>query len=430
EEQLIYTLTINQSTREIKDIVTAQTVKTEAKVESILKDVNKGNTVLFVEGHPECFLLETANIQGRSIGKPENEITLVGPKESFIEKALTNISLIRKKIRNENLIVENMQVSKRSTDEVYILYLNHLVNKDLLKKVKKRLQAIDTDAIQNSSKLQQYIEDRPKSFFPTILYTERPDRAASLLMDGYIVVVMDNSPACLVMPATFWLFFHNPEEHYLRFVYGNFTRFLRMMALFTTIFTSAIYVAITNYHVEMIPPDLLMAISATREKVPFPVIIEIFIMEVAFELIREAGLRVPSPIGPTIGIVGALILGQAAVEANLISPIVIIIVALGGLSSFAINDINLNYTIRLIKFLFISAAGFLGVYTLTAIFIMGIFYLVTIKSFGVPYLAPMTPKFISSKDTIVRKVITSTYWRPGYLKTKDLIKHQEQGTEK
>lgn len=172
----------------------------------------------------------------------------------------------------------------------------------------------------------------------------------------------------------------------------------------------------------MIPPDLLLAIAATREKVPFPAIIEIIMMEIAFELIREAGLRVPNPIGPTIGIVGALILGQAAVQANIVSPIVVIVVALGGLSSFAIGDISMNFAIRISKFLLIISAGFLGIFGMTAFFSLGLIYLVSIKSFGIPYLSPLTPKYISSDDTIFRRVLQNEVFRPGYVKPKELEK--------
>src|SRR5213079_609143 len=235
----------------------------------------------------------------------------------------------------------------------------------------------------------QYLEERPRSLFPTILYTERPDRAASFIEEGHIVLLMTNSPSCLILPATFWAILHSPEDHYLRTPYGNFIRVLRFFALFVAMFASSFYIAITNFHVGMIPPDLLMAVAGTRERVPFPSIIEILMMEMAFELIREAGLRVPSPIGPTIGIVGALILGQAAVQANIISPIVIIVIALSGLSSFIISDVSMNFAIRMSRFLFIFAAGFLGVYGAVALFVTSLFYIVSLKSFGTPYFAPM-----------------------------------------
>ena len=261
--------------------------------------------------------------------------------------------------------------------------------------------------------------------FPTLLYTERPDRAVSFIEEGHIALLMENSPASLVLPTTFWALFHSPEDHYLRTPYGNFIRLLRIIALLIALFTSSLYIAITNFHVGMIPPDLLMAIAGSRERVPFPSVIEVLSMEIAFELIREAGLRVPSPIGPTIGIVGALILGQAAVQANIISPIVIIVIALSGLSSFIVSDVSMNFAIRMTRFLFIFSAAFIGIYGVTALFIAGLFYLVSLKSFGTPYFAPMTPHSYSSKDFIFRHVPSKEIFRPGYLKTKDMPKQRK-----
>ncbi|HAQ08084.1 MAG TPA: spore germination protein [Bacillus bacterium] len=425
EENILKPLTENTSkTKQIKDIVSIQTVHEVYIFKDAVQNINKGNALLILEGDSVAYAMDCPNFQSRPIEKPESEILIRGPKEAFNEKAVVNISLLRKKIKNENLIVESVEVASRSHNEVYVLYIKSLANEKLVSNIKKRLGAIEVNAIQNLSLLEEYIEERSYSLFPSILSSERPDRAASFLEDGYIVLLMENSPDCLILPATFWSFFHSPEDHYLRFFYGNFTRALRMFALFITLFTSAIYIAITAYHAEMVPADLLLAIASTREKVPFPAVIEILIMEFAFELIREAGLRVPSPIGPTIGIVGALILGQAAVEANIISPIVIIVVALSGLSSFAVSDISLNFAVRLIRFFFILSAAMMGIYGMTAFFVAGLFYMVSLKSFGVPYLAPMSPDFKSSNDTIFRRLTKNEKFRPGFLKPADLQKKE------
>jgi spore germination protein KA len=420
EENILKPLTENtSSSKKVKDVVSIQMVHEIDIFKDAVKDVNKGNALLILDGEAKGYILDCPEFQSRAIDKPESEILIKGPKEAFNEKVVANISLLRKKIRNENLIVEVIEVSQRSHNDVYILYIRGLANEKLVDNIKERLGSLEVNAVQNLSLLEEYIEERNYSLFPSVLTTERPDRAASFLEDGYIALLMDNSPDSMVLPATFWSFFHSPEDHYLRIHYGNFTRALRMVALFITLFTSAIYVGITTFHAEMIPPDLLLAIASSREKVPFPAVIEILIMEAAFELIREAGLRVPSPIGPTIGIVGALILGQAAVEANIISPIVIIVVALGGLSSFAVADLSLNFAVRLIRFAFILSAALFGIYGMTAFFAAGIFYLVSLKSFGVPYLAPLSPTYQSSKDTIFRRLVKNEKFRPGFLKTAD-----------
>ncbi|MEH7414972.1 spore germination protein [Neobacillus drentensis] len=418
-------LNSDQTSREIQDITSYPILKTATNVGEITEFITGGITALFIEGDKQCYLFETTKTRGRGIEKSDNEVIVKGAKEAFNEKVIDNISLIRKKIKNENLIVESQVVSKRSRNDVFLVYHKDLANEELLKDIKEKLKALDTDKILDLSILEQYLEERPRSLFPTILYTERPDRAASFIEEGHIILLMSNSPSCLVLPATFWAMIHSPEDHYLRTPYGNFIRILRFMAMFVAAFSSAFYIAITNYHVGMIPPDLLMAIAGTRERVPFPSIIEILMMEIAFELIREAGLRVPSPIGPTIGIVGALILGQAAVQANVISPIVIIVIALSGLSSFIISDTSLNFAIRISRFLFIFTAGAMGIYGATSFFIVGLFYLVSLKSFGIPYFAPMTPRNVSSKDLIIRHVPFKERLRPGYLKPKDMIRQRK-----
>ncbi|WP_370452565.1 spore germination protein [Lysinibacillus sp. SGAir0095] len=422
DESIIQPLLTSQSSKGVDNIITAETISTVKVIEDTVKGINGGNTVLFVDGEECAYIISTSKFEGRSVEKAGNEVVIKGSKDAFNEMATSNISLLRKRIKNESLIVESTIVSKRSNNEVYLLYVKDLANEDIINDVRQRISSIDVDAIQNAAVLEQYIEERQKSILPTVLYTERPDRTASFLENGFIVLIMDNSPEALIVPATFWSFFHNAEDHYLRFIFGNFIRALRLLALFITLFISAIYISITNYHVEMVPADLLLAISATREIVPFPAIVEILLMEIAFELIREAGLRVPSPIGPTIGIVGALILGQAAVQANIVSPLVVIIVALGGLSSFAIGDISMNFSMRLLRFLFIFSAALFGFYGMTALFTIGIVYMVSMKSFGVPYLAPMTPTYISSKDTVFRRMLKNEIFRPGYLKPKDIEK--------
>jgi spore germination protein KA len=418
-------LKANITDTKIDEIISTQNVTSLSNMKDAVTNINTGNAVIFTDNDVKAYSFECANFQGRSVEKAENEVLIKGPKEAFTEKLIVNLSLMRKRIKNESLVAESVTISKRSKNEAFMLYIRNVADDQLVGNIRKRLQSLDVDAIQSLSLLEQYIEERSLSLFPSILYTERPDRAASFVEDGHIVLLMDNSPDALILPATFWSFFHTPEEHYLRFIFGNFVRLIRAIAMFITIFISAIYVAVTSFHAEMIPPDLLLAIAGSREKVPFPVFFEILLMEAAFELIREAGLRVPNPMGPTIGIVGALILGQAAVEANIISPIVIIVVALSGLTIFTISDISLNFALRIIRFFFILAAGLFGIVGMTSLFVVGIFYLVSLKSFGVPYLAPMTPNYVSSGDTIFRRVIKNEKFRPGYLKPTDLKKKSD-----
>nr|WP_207952336.1 spore germination protein [Paenibacillus turpanensis] len=388
-------------------LLTAASVHRITDSEQAVDQIIKGNTLLLIEGTPEALYIETTGFEHRAVEKPINENVLKGPQEGFIESGTVNRSLIRKQLRDASLVTEYVNIGDRSMTQVSVLYIKDLADDKIVEKVKGRIRQIQADSIQSLSILEQHIEDRPYSLIPTVLWTERPDRAASFLLEGHVVLIMDSSPACLVAPVTFWSFFHTAEDMYERWAFGNFIRFIRLVAFFVAMLTPSIYVAVTNYHIEMLPTDLLLAIAATREKVPFPAIIEVFFMELSFELLREAGVRVPTPIGPTIGIVGALILGQAAVDANIISPILVIVVALTGLSSFAIPNISFSFLIRITRFIFLGFAALMGFFGITLFLTAAIAYMSTIKSFGVPFLSPLAPHERSSKDLIARPQV----WR-------------------
>ncbi|WP_232824090.1 MULTISPECIES: spore germination protein [Paraliobacillus] len=394
--------------------------------EQATDDINNGKIVLLMEGDSIGYSMEVSDFKHRAISQPANESVIRGPKEAFTESLFVNISLVRKQIRDKQLITEQSSVGTRSKQSVVLVYVSDIVNDEILKNVRERIESIEVDTVRNVELLEQYIEERPYSIFPSILYTERPDNAGAYLEDGHIILLMDNSAACLILPVTFWDLFHSPEDRYSRFIFGNFTRAIRFFSFYITTMISAAYVSLANFHSEMIPPDLLFAITAAREYVPFPLIVEILLMEFAFELIREAGIRIPNPLGPTIGIVGALILGQAAVEANIISPIIVIVAALSGLTSFVIADTSLNYTVRISRFIFILSAAFLGMLSLVGVFLLWFMYAASLKSFGVPFFAPLAPYYKSSGDTMFRKALRAEIWRPSHIKPKDLHKKQRK----
>ncbi|MBU7592569.1 spore germination protein [Metabacillus halosaccharovorans] len=400
---------------QIPSILYSEEVRNIDSLSDGVMAINNGSALVIEDEQNIVFAVDIAKFEARSIGTPQNENTVKGPKEGFTESLNMNVSLIRKKLRSEHLIAEKIPINRIGTEYATMLYLNNIANDEIIKTIRNQISHIDIDYVLNIEKLEQLLEERPYSLFPSILYTERPDRAVSYLEEGHVVILNGSSSACLITPATFWSFFHTGEDHYLRFLYGNFSRLVRIFGLFITLFTSALYVGITNFHHEMLPPDLLLAIASTREKVPFPVVVEVVLMEFSFELIREAGLRIPSPLGPTIGIVGALILGQAAVQANIVSPIVVIVVALSGLASFTISDISMNFSLRLLRFLFILSSGILGIYGVGVTFLAFICYLTSLKSFGVPFLAPLTPYYPSSKDTLFRRIYEREELRPDFM---------------
>ncbi|WP_409250811.1 spore germination protein [Bacillus sp. SCS-153A] len=416
---------IEKGDSDVLNTVTLDSIEEVHTFDEAASRISEGKAILYIDGVKGCYSIDVTKFEHRSIEKAENENVVKGPKDAFTESMPFNLSLLRKRIQDKDLIAESIKVGERSKLVVNVMYIKNIANEEIIENVRERLEKIEVDSVQNLELLEQYIEERPYSMVPSLLYTERPDKAAAFLRDGYIILLMDNSSACLILPVTFWSFFHTTEDRYLRLIFGNFSRIIRMVAIFITLFTSAIYIAITNFHSEMIPMDLLLAISSAREKVPFPAVVEVVIMEFAFELIREAGLRIPSPLGPTIGIVGAIIIGQAAVQANVISPIIIIVVSLSGLSSFTVSDVSFNYTVRLSRFIFITAASLYGIYSLTGAFILWVVYLVSLTSFGVSFLSPVSPNTVSSNDTFLRRALIKEEFRPGYLRLRDLRKKKK-----
>jgi len=362
-------------------------VKKNNVFSEIISGINMGNTALFVDTLNIAFNIDLKGFEHRTISKPENEVVIRGSQEAFVEVIRTNTSLLRRIINSQDLIIEETSVGKITKTKIAICYMKNIAHNDLVAEVKYRINNLNIDYIVSSGQLEKLIQDNPYSLFPQILLTERPDRAANNLLEGRVVVLVNGAPFALIMPSVLVDFLTSPEDVNLKFQYSNLLRFIRIVALAITMLLPGFYVAITSFHNELIPTELLFAMAAARENVPFPIIVELIIMEFSFELIREAGLRVPNPIGPTIGIVGALILGEAAVSANVVSPILIIIVAITAICSFAIPDYSLGFSLRLYRFLYIILgfiAGFLGI--ALGIF-LHIIILTGLKSFGVSYLA-------------------------------------------
>lgn len=383
----------------LNNLMPQNNVKKVNRFSDIISDVNSGNCALLIDTLNIAFSIEVKGFKARSISTPNNEIVVRGSQEAFVEVIRTNTSMLRRIINNENLIIENSSVGSISKTKVAICYMKNIASDDLVSEVKYRINNLDIDYLVSSGQLEQLIQDNGSVVFPEMIATERPDKASNHLLEGRVVVIVNGSPYVLIMPGVLVDFMSSPEDLNLRFQYANLLRIVRYIAAFLAIFLPGLYVAITNYNRELIPTELLFAISASRETVPFPILFEILIMEIAFELIREAGLRVPSPIGPTIGIVGALILGEAAVSANIVSPILIIIVAITGICSFAIPDFSLSFTLRFFRFAYIILGYVLGLLGIGfGIFTQAIL-LSNLKSFGVPYLSPYLPVSNSGSES-------------------------------
>ncbi len=372
-------------------LIPQNSISKEDKFSKIISDVNSGNCALFIDTLSNAFSIEVKGFKSRSVSTPNNEVVVRGAQEAFVEAIRVNTSLLRRIINNENLIIENTDVGSITRTKIAICYMKNIANDELVAEVKYRINNLDVDSLVSSGELEQLIQDNTHIGFPQMIATERPDKAAHHLLEGRVVVVVNGNPYVLIMPGILIDFMVSPEDINLRHQFSNLLRVIRFIAAFFALLLPGIYIAISNYHQELIPTELLFAIAASRQTIPFPIIFEIILMEISFELIREAGLRVPSPIGPTIGIVGALILGEAAVSANIISPILIIIVAITGICSFSIPDFSLSFSLRFYRFIYIILGflfGFLGIGL--GLFIHSII-LFNLRSFGVPYFSPYVP---------------------------------------
>lgn len=370
-----------------------------------------------------AFDIEVKGFQQRSIDKPSNETVIKGPHEAFVENIRTNTSLIRRIINNENLIIENIEVGKITKTKCAVCYMDNITNSDLIHEVKYRLNNLEVDSVLSAGELEQLIVDSNNLGIPQVLSTERPDKATKYLLNGRVIIIINGSPYALIMPAVLIDFLTSPEDSNLKVNFGNFLRGLRVLACFITLLLPGLYIAVTSFHQEILPTSLLYSILASRASVPFPIIAEILLMEFSFELIREAGLRVPSAIGSTIGIVGALVLGQAAVSAGIVSPILIIIVAITGIASFAIPDFSFGFHLRYFRFLFILLgymAGFLGIAIGLFVYIS---LLCSLQSFGVSYTTPFAPAVNSKGNSYLLPPIWKREYRAPYVAPK---KEEEQ----
>ncbi|MGE5415359.1 MAG: spore germination protein [Acidobacteriota bacterium] len=378
----------------------------------ISQQVLMGGSALFIEGCQECIVIDTRGFEKRNIEQPISEIVVHGPQEAFTENMRTNLTMVRRIVRNEKLVTEMLPVGKTNNSQCAIMYIEGLANPKVIQEVKKRIKRIDTDLMLGDGMLEQFIEDNSFMLFPQVLSTERPDRIASFIMEGQVIIIAEGTPYALVVPVTFFRLFHSSEDTFVRWPAGTFLRIIRLIGLFCATLLPGIYVAVTLFHPEMLPTELLSSIAKAKEIVPFPTVLEVLMMEFAFELIREAGTRVPSVIGQTLGIVGALILGQAAVSAGLVSPVLVIVVSVTGLGNFAIPNYTLGLAIRIERFFFIIAAAALGFFGVSLVVILLALMACSMKSFGVPYFSPLAPRTSINPDVILRYPIWTQKDRP------------------
>lgn len=384
----------------------------------VLDSVLKGDTAVFVDGVAKAMLLSTKKLPTRAVNFPQKEAGLKGPRDSFLENFRINTALVRRRIKDPKMKLKQGFVGQRSRTLYGLMYMEDLVYPSLLKEIEDKLHSFQIDGIFDSGMLVHLLEDKWYSPFPQVQTTERPDKAASAILEGRVVLVVDNSSEVIILPTTWNTFFQAADDYYNRFAVGTFARCLRYLAAFIAVLLPGLYIAITCYYPQVLPANLLLAIAGARSDVTFPIVVEVLLMELLFELLREAGIRLPGQMGNTIGVVGGLIVGQSAVEASLVSTIVVIVVALGAISSFAIPNEDFASTFRLLKFAMIFLGAVLGLYGIVLGILVILIHLAKLESFGIPYMMPAVSGSIDDdmefQDFVGRSPIFTMKKRPLY----------------
>jgi len=382
-----------------------------------------GDVIVLLDGYEEGIVVSLKGWENRSITEASTETIIRGPKESFIENLRTNTAMIRRKIKNPNLWLESKTIGNLTRTNVAIMYIKGLVNEKTVEEVRRRLDAIDTDSILESGYIEQYIQDETRTPFPTIHNSERPDVVAADLMEGRIAIIVDGTPFVLIVPAVFIQFFQAAEDYYHRVEFASLLRMLRLVCFFIALIAPSVYIAVTTFHQEMIPAELLISLVAQRESVPFPAFVEALIMEVTFEILREAGIRMPRTIGQAVSIVGTLVVGTAAVDAGMVSAAMVIVVSITAISNFVFPSITMAIPIRILRFPLMALAASFGLLGIAIGMFAVLLHLCSLRSMGVPYMSPFGPLITSDlKDTFIRVPRWAMRKRPSTITNKNIIR--------
>lgn len=404
----------------LEKILTVSDMKKSLSLKDVVISVLSGETAIFIDGKMEAYIIATRSSPNRGVSEPSGESVIRGSRDGFTEIIRFNTALIRRRIRDTRLKIESTTVGVRSKTDVAIVYIDDIVNNDILNNVRKKLENIDIDAILDSGYIEQLIEGDKWSIFPQVQATERPEVVSSAIYEGKVCIIVDNSPFVLITPATFSNLFQTPDDYNLRWIYSSFSRIIRFVAVIISLVFPSLYVAVTSFHTSIIPTKLAYSIASSRQGIPFPPIFEALIMEVFLAFLLEAVVRLPKAIGSTIGIVGGLIIGQAAVSAGLVSPVMIVVVALTIISGFMSPNYEITLSIRIFRILYIIMSGIIGFYGIILGTFIFLTYLLRMDSFGLPYLSPIVNmKKRDFKDIFVKYPLYMFKDRPKYMDTQD-----------
>jgi len=369
----------------------------------VVDAVLAGSVALLLEGNASALNIGTKGFEGRIVTESVTEGVVRGPREGFTESLRTNTALLRRKIKTSNLKLEKFVLGRVTKTEVNIAYLEGTANPKVIAEVKKRISLIDVDSILESAYIEEMIEDEPFTVFPQLDHSERPDKIAAGILQGQVAIFTDGTPFVLIVPTMMSQFLQSSEDYYDRSIYAILVRAVRFFFLNIALLLPALYIAVVTFHRGLLPTPLLLSITAARGGAPFPTVIEVLMMEITFEALREAGIRLPKPVGQAVSIVGGLVIGEAVVQANMVSPTTVIVVALTGIASFGIPSYSFALAIRILRFCMIFLAATLGLYGMLLGLLVMQAHLVSLRSFGVPYFAPIAPFNLKDmKDSVLR----------------------------
>jgi spore germination protein len=407
-------------------IISIGAINETDQLDAVVTNVLKGNTVLLVNGLTKALIYDEKGGERRGVAEPESESAVRGPREGFTERLRVNTALVRQRLRSNRFKILSMDIGTEAVTQIAVLYIDGIASPDLVQEVMSRLNRIEIDAILESGYIEELIEDSPWSLFPQIQNTERPDTVAANLLEGRVAIIVDGTPFALILPATFWQFLQASEDYYNRFHISIFLRLLRIIFVFLALSLPSLYVAVTTYHQEMIPTNLLFSIAASREAIPFPAFVEAMIMELSFEALREAGVRLPKIVGQAVSILGALVIGQAAVQAGIVSAPMVIVVSITGIASFTVPRYNMQISLRLLRFPLMILAGMFGLFGMVLGILLILTHLSKLRSFGIPYFWPVSPmSFKALKDVFIRVPWWAMNRRPGQLVKDDQVRQSD-----
>ena len=396
-----------------EDVLHFGSLKFEQQKDKLVSFAMRGDTIVFVDGMDEAMVFSCRKVEKRNTDQPKTESVIRGPREGFIELLENNLSLLRYRLQSRNFRIKLLEIGQRTKTRVAVCFIEDIANPELVSDVMNRLSRVKIDGIISSGYLEEYIEDNHWSPFPQVQYSERPDKVVASMLEGRVAILADGSPMALIVPAVFSQFYQTVEDYSERYLLVSAIRISRLLALLFSLIFPSLYVAIISFNPELIPTDFAVAVAGGRAGVPFPAVIEILIMEVSMEVLREASIRLPVQIGGALSIVGAIIIGQAAVSAGFASPITVVIVALATIGSFATPAYNAALALRLLRFPIIILAGTFGLFGIVVGLIFIVNHMLSLRSFGVPYLSPFVPPSSGAvRDMILRAPMFMMKKRP------------------